>query len=390
MAIPFVYNFRSVMLRWKTALTAVLSIAGVVAVFVAMLAMASGFKQTLVASGSPDNAIILRGGANSEMESAIALDQIRIIEDVDGVKRDAAGKSLISPEVVVIAAFPLISSGTDANVQVRGVSESVLNIRDAVRLSEGRFFISGLPELVVGQNALKNYQGFQLGNTIRFGGQDWTVVGIMDAGGTAFDSEIWCDAIVLNQTFKRPDHIFQSVTVKLSNPDRFSDFKDALTSDPRLTVSVEREIRYYEKQSEMVFKLINVLGFLVAFVMGIGAIFGAINTMYSTVSARSREIATLRAVGFPEKSIVISFIMESLFISLIGGILGILVILPINGSIASTVNWQTFSHLSFAFLITPRIAMEGLLFALIMGLIGGIYPSFRAARIPVAVALRGL
>jgi len=216
------------------------------------------------------------------------------------------------------------------------------------------------------------------------------VVGIFNAGGSAFDSEIWCDHTVLAQTFKRPTNIFSSVTARLNSPTDFDAFKDALTSDPRLTVQVERETEYYAKQSQMVSTLIRVLGFLVAFVMGVGAVFGALNTMYSAVAARSREIATMRALGFGGGSVVLSFMFESLLIALIGGVLGCIAVLPLNGFTAGTMNWQTFSHLAFAFRVTPGLLLTGIAFALLMGFVGGVLPAVRAARMQVAPALREL
>lgn len=390
MAIPFRYNLRSIMVRWTSTLVAVISIAGVVAVFIAVLALAHGFKMTLVSSGSPENAIILRGGATSEMESAISLNQIRILQDINGIKRDKDGAAIISSEVVVVAAFPMRSTGTDANAQVRGVSDDVLQVRDNIKIVKGRFLTPGLNELVIGSRASQLYSGFDLNGTVLFGGTSWVIVGIFDAGGSAFDSETWCDANMLNQIYQRPQNIFQSVTVRLTSEDVFDSFKNAVTSDPQLTMSVEREIDYYAKQSENITILIKVLGFLVASVMAVGAIFGAINTMYSAVSARSVEIATLRALGFRSRHIIISFVTESVLIALIGGFAGILLVLPINHQAATTMNWQSFSQMSFSFLITPDFMLEGLLFAAVMGLIGGLFPAVRASKVPIITALRGL
>jgi putative ABC transport system permease protein len=389
MAIPLAYNVRSVLKRWTSAIVAVLGVAGTVGIFIAMLAMAGGFRATLVASGSPRNAIVLRAGADSEMVSAITLDQLRVIEDAPGVVRDERGP-LVSGEVVVVAAFPLAKSGTPANVQVRGVSERVLAVRDNVRVTAGRFFRPGLAELVVGRNAVKTYGGFTLGSAVRFGGGNWTVVGLFDAGGSAFDSEVWCDANVLNQVYQRPTNIFQSVTARLESPSALTEFKDALTADPRLSARVDRETEYYRKQSQQITSLIRIMGFLVAAVMAIGAVFGALNTMYSAVAERSREIATMRALGFGGGTVVFSFVVESLFIALAGGLLGCLAVLPMNGFTTGTINWQTFSHLAFAFRITPALLAQGLGFALVMGLVGGVPPALRAARRPVAEALRGL
>jgi putative ABC transport system permease protein len=389
MAIPVVYNVRSVVQRWSSAIVAVLGVAGTVGVFVAMLALAQGFQATLIASGSPGNAIVRRAGADSEMVSAIALEEMRAIEDAAGVARDARGP-LASGEVVVVAAFPLARTDTEANVQVRGVSPRVLDVRSNVRITAGRFFQPGLAELILGSNAIKSYEGFVLGGTVRFGGGTWKVVGVFDAGGSAFDSEVWCDANVLNEIYKRPTNIFQSVTVRLESPSALARFKDALTSDPRLSVQVDRETDYYRAQSRTLTDLIRVLGFLIALVMGVGAVFAALNTMYSAVAERSREIATMRALGFGSGAVVSSFIVESLFIALIGGVLGCLAVLPMNGFTTGTINWQTFSHLAFAFRITPGLLLRGLGFALLMGLVGGVPPAVRAVRRPVAVALRSL
>ncbi len=387
MSIPLIYNIRSVKVRWASSAVAVLGIAGVVAVFLAMLSMSNGFRATMISSGEDDNIIIRRGGATSELESVLMLDQVKVISDASGVASSSYGP-LVSPEVVVVAAFHHRKSGSDALAQVRGVSPMALEVRKNVRITEGRFFSEGLPELVVGRNALKMYSGFELGSRVSFGGTEWTVTGVMDSDGSAFDSEIWCDASILCQTYKRPVNVFSSVTAKIDSIESFSRIKDSLTSDPRLTVSVEKERNYYSKQSQAVSTLINVLGYMVAFVMGIGAVFGALNTMYSAISSRITELATLRALGFSGFQVMLSMIFESMFIALLGGITGVLIALPLNGYTASTINWQTFSQLAFAFRITPWLIFQGIVFALLMGFIGGLIPAIKAARLPVASALR--
>jgi putative ABC transport system permease protein len=389
MAIPVVYNFRSVRQRWTSAVVAVLGIAGTVGVFIAMLSLAHGFKATLVSSGSADNAMVRRAGSTSEMDSSISLDQVKVLEDEPGVARGPNGP-LATSETVVIAPFPLRSTGTDANVQVRGVSSKTLEVRRQIKLVQGRFFQPGVAELIVGRNAASTYSGLALGSSVRFGGGNWRVVGIFDAGGSAFDSEVWCDARVLNQIYHRPDNIFQSVTLRLNSPAALQQFKDAVTSDPRLTLDVSREVEYYDKQSRVLTVLITTLGGIVAFIMAIGAVFGALNTMYSAVAERSREIATLRAIGFGAASVVFSFVLEGLLISFTGGVLGCISVLPLNGLVTGAMNWQTFSHLAFAFKITPPLLIEGIIFALLMGVAGGLPPALRAARRPVAPALRGL
>ncbi len=389
MAIPFIYNFRSVKARWTSSIVAVLGIAGTVGVFVAMLSLARGFRATLVASGSDDNAIVLRAGATSEMMSGIKLEDIKILQDAPGIDR-ASDAPLVTSEVVVVAPFPLRATGTDANAQVRGVSANVLTIRRNVRIVQGRMFQPGLAELIVGKNASSSYSGLTLGNWVNFGGGHWQVVGIFDAGGSAFDSEIWCDARVLDDVYKRPSNIFQSATVHLSSPGAFEQFKDAVTSDRRLNFDVTREIDYYAKQSTRMTQLITILGGLVAFVMAIGAVFGALNTMYSAVAERGREIATMRALGFGGGAVVFSFLVEALLISFVGGAIGCLAVLPLNGLTTGTMNWQTFSQLAFAFRITPALLLAGIVFALLMGLLGGLPPAMRAAWRPVAAALREL
>ncbi len=389
MAIPIIYNFRSVRQRWSSAVVAVLGIAGTVGVFIAMLALSRGFQATLVASGSPSNAIVLRAGSNTEMVSAVDLDQVKIVEELPGVDRSKSG-ARVSAEVVVVANLPLKKTGTDANVQIRGVSANVLDVRDNVRVTAGRPFKPGLAELMVGKNAAKTYAGFDLGQSVSFGGSTWKVVGIFDAGGSAFDSEIWSDAAVLNQVYQRPQNIFQSATVHLTSPGAFKQFKDAITRDPRLTLQTEPETRYYARQSEMLSTVITVLGTIVSFIMAFGAVFGALNTMYSAVAAREREIATMRAIGFGSTSVVVSFIFESLLIALLGAIVGCIVVLPLNGFTTSTINWQTFSHLAFAFRIDSELMLFGVLFGLAMGFIGGVFPAIRAARRPIVVALREL
>ncbi|HKM67645.1 MAG TPA: ABC transporter permease [Candidatus Acidoferrum sp.] len=387
--VPVSYNFRSIRARWTSTIVAVLGIAGTVGVFVAMLSLAKGFKATLVASGSPGNALVMRAGSSSEMMGGITLDSIRIVQDAPGVAHDSSGP-LVTQEVVGVVPIPLISTGTDANVQVRGVSPNVLEIRKFVKLTQGQMFQPGLTQLVVGKNAVKTYAGLGLGNLVNFGGGHWKVVGVFDAGGSAFDSEVWCDAKILNQILLRPPDIYQSATVHLISPSDFQQFKDSITSDPRLNVDTMREVDYYAKQSTAMTRLITVLGGIVAAIMAVGAIFGALNTMYSAVADRGREIATMRALGFSNLNVLLSFLFEALLISMVGGLLGCLAVLPLNGLTTSTMNFQTFSNLAFAFKITFDLLLMGMVFALVMGVLGGLLPAIRASVRPVAVALREL
>jgi putative ABC transport system permease protein len=388
-AIPLGYTLASLRARWPSALVAVVGIAGTVAVFVAMLALARGFQAAMLASGSPDNAIVRRAGATSEMYSVFGLEQLRAVEDATVVAR-ADGVPLVSGEVVVVAALPLRATGTDANVQVRGVTPRVLKVRPQLRVTEGRFFRAGMAEVVVGSHARHSYAGLELGMPLRFGGREWQVVGILDAGGSAFDSEIWCDADLLNAAYQRPLGIVQSATVRLRDAAELGRLQATLAQDPRLTVEAESEVAYYERESRLLRGLILGLGLLVAGVMGVGAVFGALNTMYSAVAERSREVATLRALGFGGGAVVLAFVVEALLISLVGGALGCVAVLPVNGLTTGTMNWSTFAHLAFAFRITPGLLGVGLGFAVAMGLLGGLPPAIRAARLPVAAALREL
>jgi putative ABC transport system permease protein len=389
MAIPLVYNVRSVKARWTSTIVAVVGIAGTVGVFVAMLSLARGFKATLVSSGSADNALITRAGATSEMTSGVSLDSVKIIQDAPGIARGADGP-LLTPEAVLMAPIPLRSTGTDANVELRGVAPNVFAIRSNVKIIEGRMFRPGLSELIVGKNAKATYSGLTLGSTIGLGSVRWQVVGIFDAGGSAFDSEVWGDAHLLNGAYKRPDTFSQSVTVHLASPAALQQLRDTLTADPRLNVDVTREIDYYAKQSTRMTQLITILGGFVALIMAIGAVFGALNTMYSAVAERGREIATMRALGFNSGNVVLSFLFEALLISFVGGLVGCLAVLPLNGLTTSTMNFQTFSNLAFAFKITFDLLWMGVLFALVMGVLGGMPPAIRAASRPVATALREL
>jgi putative ABC transport system permease protein len=391
MALPLIYNLESVRVRWASTVVAVLGIAGSVGVFVAMLALARGFQAALVSSGSERNAMVRRAGATSEMDSAITLEQLRAIEDSAEVMRGADGP-LVSPEVVVVAALPLKKTGTDANVQLRGVSLKALAVHDKVKIVDGRFFTPGLFELTVGRNAKDAYRGVAVGDEVKLGGTVWKVVGSFDAGGSAFDSEIWCDANLLNSTYQRPTGIHQSVAARLAGDGAVGvgALERRFAADPRMKVRVETETDYYRRASQQMTTFITVLGTLVALVMALGAVFAALNTMYSAVAERSREIATIRALGFGGGSVVLSFVIEAMLVALAGGIVGCLAALPLNGLVTQTMNFQTFSHLSFAFRVTPAVIGWGIGFALLMGLVGGLPPAVRAARVPVVVALRDL
>lgn len=382
-------NLRTIVERRGASLATVVGVSGVVIVFVAVFSIAEGVRHALTANAASDTAVILRSGSDSEMMSGLGRDDTRIIAEAPGVRRSAAGP-IASAELYVIVDVPKRSTGTDANVPLRGVQPAAFEVRDEIQILEGRRFEPGRNEILVGRAAASQFAGLDLGNRLRWGQNEWTVVGIFSAGGGLAESEIWCDAGVLQPAYRRGDS-FQSMYVKLESPDAFQKFKDALTADPRLDLKVIRESEYYAAQSEGLTTLIRGLGIVITLMMGVGAIFGALNTMYAAVATRTREIATLRALGFRAGPVVLSVMTESLLLALIGGGVGAMVAyLGFNGFQTSTLNWATFSQLSFSFTVTPLLMGVGLACAVMMGLIGGLFPAIRAARLPVATALREL
>ena len=368
---------------------AVIGIAGVVAVLVGVLSIASGFRQAMTVSGSPDGAIIMRSGADSEMVSGLGRDETRIIADAPGIARTAQGP-LASAELFVIIDLPKRSTGTDANVPLRGVESAALQVRDKLKIIQGRMFEWGKDEVIVGRGAAQEFAGLEVGSKMKVGRYEWPVVGIFSANGGVAESEIWSDAKVLQDAYHRGDS-FQSVSVRLNSPAAFQAFKDSLTSNPQLNVQVIRQSDYYVQQSEAITRLVTTLGFLIASLMAIGAVFGALNTMYSAVAARSREIATLRALGFGSGAVVVSLMLESLLLALVGGLIGgALAYLAFNNFHTSTMNFQSFSQITFAFRVTPELLVRGIVWSALIGLIGGLFPAIRAARMPIAAALREL
>jgi len=383
------FGLLSIPQRRGSVAAAVIGIGGVVAVLVGVLSMGAGFRRALMASGSPDAAIVLRSGADSEMVSGFLRESTRVIADAPGVAQGDAGP-LASAELFVIINLPKRSTGTDANVPMRGVERAALKVRDKLHLLEGRMFEWGRNEVIVGVGAASEFAGLELGSKLHVGQHDWPVVGIFSAGGGTAESEIWTDATVLQAAYKRGD-TFQSVYVKLASPRAFQEFKDALTTDPRLNVKVLRQAEYYAEQSQAVNRLITSLGYLIASLMAVGAVFGALNTMYSSVSARTREIATLRALGFGSGAVVASVMIESLVLALLGGALGAIVAYgTFNGLHTATMNWNSFSQVTFAFAVTPELLTQGIVWAVAIGLIGGLFPAIRGARLPIAAALREL
>lgn len=390
MAIPLSYSLQNLRIRWISALAAVAGIGGTVGVFVAMLSLANGFKNAVINAGSPEDVIVRRAGAQMEVDSILAVDQVNVIADALRAVIPGEAGTLASPEVVVIGDFPLKNTGIDAHLQLRGVTPKVLAVRNSIHVTQGRFLRPGVNELVIGRNVAANYSSFAVGNIVRFGGATWDVVGVFDAGGTFFDSEVWADSSALSQAFQHPPGTFQSITLRIPSADAYREFRDSLTSDPRLAVQVDRERAYYERQSRVLTKLLLLVGVVIGLVMAVGAVLGALNTMYSTVAERTHEIACLRAIGFGEGSVMAAIVLEAECIAITGGLCGCAFALPFNGLMTRTLNPQTQSHLAFAFQVTPVLLLLGLSFAIVMGLIGGLPPAVRAVRERVAFVLREL
>lgn len=381
------FNLRSITERKGAALTAAIGIAGVVGVLVGVLAIAQGFKRAMTVSGSPDVAVVLRSGADSEMTSGLTRDDTRIIQDAPGIARSASGP-LTSAELFVIINLPKRSTGTDANIPLRGIQAGAYEVRGNIQLLKGRRFETGKNEVIVGVGAANAFAGLDLGQKIKVGQNTWDIVGIFAAGGGIAESEIWADADVLQPAYNRNDS-FQAVYVKLDSPDLFRDFKDSLTTQPKINVKVQRQSEFYAEQSTAVTEFITTIGVFIASMMAFGALFGALNTMYSAVAGRTREIATLRALGFGSTPVVISVMAESVLLSLVGGALGAgAAYLLFDGYRASTINFQTFSQVTFAFNVSLALLGQAIAFATGIGLIGGLFPAIRAARSPIAQGLR--
>ncbi len=384
-----VFNLRNMKQRAGSSTSTVAGVAGVVLVFVAVLSLAAGFSRTMASTGDDESIIVMRGGANDEMSSGLSGDHAKIIGDAPGVLQGERGP-VASAELYVIVDVPKKGTATPANVPLRGVSQQAFDVRRDIEMVEGRTFEPGRNEIIVGRAASGQFTGLELGDENRWGENVWRVVGIFATGGTVEESEIWCDAKVLQPAYQRGNS-YQSVHLRLESADSYDTFKDALTTDPRLSVKVEKKADYHEGNSTFVRDLIRSLGMVIGILMGFGAVFGALNTMYTAVSARTREIATLRALGFGSGPVVISVLVESLLLALAGGLLGTgLAYVLFNGFQAATMNWQTFSQIAFAFAVTPPLLVGGLIYALVMGFVGGLFPAIRAARLPVATALREL
>ena len=384
-----VMNVRNMRERLTSSIVALVGITGVVTVLIGVLSIGEGFRAVLDQSGAPDVAIVLRGGSNDEMSSGFGQDVTRIISDAKQIARDSEGP-IASSELYVVVDSPLKSTRTAANVPLRGVSHQAKKLRQKFQIIEGRDFTPGTFEVIAGQGAAKQFAGLTVGNKLRWGTTEWTVVGIFKDRGSVAESELWTDATILQGAYNRGSS-YQSVRAKLTSPGALKSFKDSLTADPRLNVKVFSEKEFYEEQSRTLRALVNSIGIAIAGLMGLGAVFAALNTMYSAVSARTREIATLRALGFGSTPVVASVIVEALLLALAGGIIGMLIsYFSFNGLRASTMNFAAFSQITFAFTVTPALLLQGLIYALILGFVGGLMPSLRAARLPITTGLREL
>ena len=382
-------NLRSIGQRLAASLVAVVGVAAVVGVFAGVLSMARGFEKTMVAAGSTDTAVILRAGSTGELASGISNDQVQIVANAPGVRKDG-GSPILSAELYVIVDVTKKSTGDSANVPLRGVQPGAFGVRDRISIVDGRTFETGKNELIVGRGAQRMFEGLEVGNTVPFGVTEWTVVGVFEDDGSVSESELWADVRVIQAAYRR-GNTFQSVRVKLESPDAIEDLRAALAADPRIDVDVFDEREFYSQQSEAMTDLIQGVGYPITFLMAFGAIFGALNTMYSSISARAREIATLRAIGFRPLAILTSVIAESAVLAVIGGIAGGgIAWLALNGFTVSTLNNASFSQVVFDFAVSGDLIVQGLVAAVVIGLAGGLLPAIRAVRIPVSVALREL
>jgi putative ABC transport system permease protein len=385
MALPLSYNVRNIIVRWKVVLLALGGIALVVTVLIALTAMANGFRVALRATGSAENAIVTQRGSGSELTSGFSRDNASTIIVDSRVKRDPQGRPMASPEMVIVAALPRKDTGTEVNVTVRGVTPMAFAVRQGVRIARGRNFQPGLYELVVGAKAAERY-GLDVGTDIKLQRQSWNVVGVFAADGNGFESEIWGDYEVMAPAFNRGGG-YQSLTVRLADPSTLAPFNADLQRNPNMQVQMVSELQYYEGQAGGTAQTLTYLAIFVGVIMGVGAVFGAMNTMYGLVAARTREIGTLRALGFSRTAILLSFMIESAFLALVGGLIGGILALPIN-ALSGATGGANFSEVAFNFRVDPAWVVWAVVAAVLMGLLGGLFPAFRAARTPITAALR--
>jgi ABC-type antimicrobial peptide transport system permease subunit len=386
MAIPVNYIVRNLVARRLTTVLTAGGMALVVYVFATVLMLAAGLEATLVATGQDDNVIVIRRGAQTEVQSGVDRTQAAVVESMPDVAIGEDGRPLLSKEPVVLINLPKRNTGKPSNVVIRGVTPTGLVLRPQVSIVDGRMFRPGTSEIVAGRSIAKNFQGAALGETLHFAQRDWLVVGVFDAGRTGFDSEIWGDAEQMLQAFRRTG--FSAVIFKLVDGERFDAMKTAIESDPRLTLEAKRETRFYADQSEALSKFISYLGTTISVIFSIGAIIGAMITMYASVASRTAEIGTLRALGFSRSAVLLAFLGESLLLGLIGGVIGLVCASFMQAFSISTMNFQTFAELAFSFVMTPGIVVAALLFAVFMGFVGGFLPAARAARLKIVDALR--
>jgi putative ABC transport system permease protein len=384
--IPFSYSVRNLKTRRLTTILTVSGMALVVFVFATILMLTEGLKKTLVETGSYDNVVIIRTSSASEVQSGIARDQASIVETDPEVALGPDGKPLLAKEIVVLIGLPKSSTHKDSNVTIRGISEQSIGLRPQVKITKGRMPKAGSTEIATGLSIVKRFEGADMGDTLRFGTRDWRVVGVFDAGNTGFSSEVWADADQIMQAFRR--QVYSSVLFRLRDPSRFDALKSRIETDPRLTLEAKRETRYYLDQSEMMAKFLNILGISVTIIFSLGAIIGAMITMYSSVANRTAEIGTMRALGFQKMNILGSFLVEALLLGLSGGTAGLFFASFLQFFTVSTLNFQTFSELAFSFTMTTGIVIKSMVFALIMGFVGGVLPAFRAARMNIVESLR--
>ena len=388
MKIPLIYNVRSVSQRPVSTMLTALGIALVVAVFVGMLALANGFVAALVKTGSSDNVLLLRRGADSELSSSIPRDAISIIASSPHIATGADGKPLFSPETYIVINIPRLGGGEFdvANVVARGVSDKAFEVRRNIKIIEGRRFASGQSELCVGSKLKGRFNNVNVGDVLRFSNRSWNIVCRFSADGSSFESEIWGENEQFQSVFR--GGAFQDIAFRLKDPGAFEDVKRAFLADQRIQIDAHRESEFYASQSELLGNILRILAIMITSIMAVGAVFGAVNTMYAAVSSRTPEIAVLLTLGFHPRSVLASFLAESAVIAFIGGVLGCLLALPINGVVTSTTNFASFSEIAFAFRVTPLLLLEGLVFSVVMGLVGGFFPAWRASRMPVIQALR--
>ena len=387
MAIPLSYNVRNVRVRWQVTLLAIVGIALVVAVFAVLMSMSEGFKAALRSTGRPDNAIVVQRGSSSEMTSGVPLADRNMIMVDERVARDANGQPLASWEQVVVIGLPRIGDGQPANVTLRAVTPRAFEVRGGIKVVEGRSFTPGLDEVIVGRKLTKRIAGLAIGGDVKYQQKLFRIVGLFESEGAAFESEIWGDYDTFSAIFQRGGGS-NSLVLRMKDPATIPELDKFIRAQPQMQLQALSERRYYEEQAGQLSKALSALANFVALVMGVGAVFGAINTMYAIVSARTREIGTLRALGFSRRSILTSFLIESVILAIIGGAIGCLLAFPMNGFSTGTGQTQSFSEIAFAFRVTPQIAAFGIAFAIVMGLVGGLLPALRAARLPITSALR--